>query len=533
MKNWKIICLILPLLFDVYLVNAQAKKKKLPRSINMLGYENFGPAISGDGNSMVYMSNYTNEGNTAWMFTEKESASSWKDPEELPRIINIPHLTYLHGYCLNFDGSEFYFTFKKSGGIGGFDIWMAKREGNNWKAVQNLGLPLNSSMHDGSPSISSDGKALYFMSCETMTNDRASQCKLMVSTRRNKASKWGKPAPLPGSINQSNTLSPKILADKETLMYLSDHEGELQWYLSRMQENVWLEPQKMDFIEVNGLRNISLTAKGRYVFHDVPGDRGSTIEQKLIPEAFRPKDILRITGMVNSTEGGGGTMKVYDINTKERKVFETLDDGDNFDFLLKEGHVYDVSFETNNSKIPAISEIFDLTEIKYSRKKKWTVNPQILNTGDSIALKPIHFDTLSLSIADQSFYALRRLLRFLDRNQGEYEVNIFHYTLDTSTISEWMIQLDTASNTMHSPLKTEIMVMDSSQVTVDTVAFADSPEIIAPTMAENLAAILLEKLMENNISEDQCQVNGITVWLKKLEGNEELMDQIFVYLKKK
>ncbi len=549
MKNRTAILMLLTLFLGVQFANAQAKKKKLPRNINILGYDNFGPAVSGDGKSMVYMSNYTNEGHTALMFTKKASASSWKDAEELPRILNIPHLTYQNGYCLNFDGSEFYFTFKKSGGMGGFDLWMSKRQGGVWASGQNLGSPLNTSRNDGSPSISSDGKSLYYMSCEMMTTTEVSGCQLMISTRSNTKSKWRKPVPLPSQINQGNAMSPNILADGETLMYLSDHEGSVQWYMSRIEYGDWIAPRRMDFLEVNQQRNISIPARGRYVFHDVSTERGNIIEQLLIPSEFKPKDVLRIIGTVNSPEGG--TMKIYDTDTRERKVFETLASGDSYDYVLKEGSVYDVSFETNNPQIPAYSEVFDLTEIKFSTRKKWDVNPQILNAGDSLEMIALMFDTVSLSIAEQSVYEVRRLTRFLSKNEtSSFEINIFHYPLDTATIIEIPVVIDTmmvsslytdisTDTTLYQLSDSEIAIdsltlsADSSMVAIDTVMIEEEPVIIPPTLAENLAMTLLNELLDKDILIDQCRVNGITIPIKELEGNEELADRLLVYLKKK
>ena len=539
MKNRITTLLIIFLFIGVQLAEGQAKKKKLPRNINMIGYDHFGPAISGDGNSMVYMSNYTNDESTSMLFTRKVNAASWKDPEELPRNINIPHLTYMNGYSLNFDGSEFYFTFKKSGGLGGYDLWRSQRQGDSWESAQNLGSPLNSALNEGSPSISSDGKALYFMSCEQMTNNEASGCKLMVSTRKNTQSKWGKPVPLSGQINRGNTLAPNILGDGETLMFMSDHEGIMQWYLSRMEGSDWQEPEAMDFIDENKSHKISVPVKARYVFHDVVGDRGRFIEQLLIPKEFRPKDVLRVIGTVNFQEGG--TLKVYDVETRERKIFETLNGGSSYDFVLKEGHVYDVSFETSDKQIPAVSAVFDLTEIKFSTRKKWDINPQTLNIGDSLELKALRFDTTFLSIADQSVYELRRLARFLTKNtDSRYDINILHYLLDTATvidevpietdsisIPEQSMELDTTSY-----IETDsLLVVNSSLVELDTIAYVE--EVIASTLAEDLAVLLFQELVNKKVPEGGLSVNGITIPLKEFEGNEALANRLVVYLKKR
>lgn len=516
-------------------MEAQAKKKKIPRNINMLGYQNYGPAVSGDGNAMVFVSNYTNEGTYAFMSTEKINASKWKDPTELPRIINIPHLTYRHGYCLNFDGSAFYFTFKKSGGLGGYDLWMAERQGEGWGAAKNLGSPLNSSLNDGSPSISSDGKTLYYMACEEMGNETASGCKIMVSTRRSAKSKWGAPTELPAIINQGNAMSPNILADGETLMYLSDHEGSPQWYMSRLEDDNWNEPEAMIFIDYNSARNISIPAKGRYLYHDVQGERGTIIEGLLIPDQFKPKNTLRVIGKVNSAEGG--TMKVYNVETRNRVIFQTFAAGEEYDFVLKEGNIYDVSFDTDDPETIADAELFDLTVLKNSTRRKWEVDPVLLEEGDSVEMKAMIMDTTSVDVSDHSIYEFRRLTRFLSKSQIHYEVSIIHYPLDTAKMIEPMVAIDSVDIEEEyleevegdsTNMFTEVDTL--SNVGVDS-AMMEEPEPV-PTMAENLATKLADSLKNKNVPEEKVSVRGITIPIKELDGNENKANKIYVYLKR-
>jgi hypothetical protein len=526
--------MIVVLLVVVQIAFGQAKTKKMPRNINMLGYENYSPAISGDGNAMVYMSNYSSEGNSLMMYTEKKSASSWKDPVELPRTMNIPHLTYQNGYCLNFDGSEFYFTFKKSGGLGGFDLWMSKRQGGAWVNTQNLGSPINSSLNDGSPSISSDGKTMYFMSCETMTDNSASGCKLMKSSRSRATAKWGKPEELPSQINQGNTMSPNILADGETLMFLSDSQGNMQWYQSRLEEGSWSDPVGMEFLPVNGTRNISVAARGRYVYHDKAVDRGRIIAQILIPEEYKPKSVMRIIGEVKSSEGG--TLKVYDINNRERIVFETLSSGDSYDIMLKEGKVYDVSFETTNPEIPATSALFDLTALKSSKKQKWDVDPRMINLGDSLELKAMKFDTLSHEVTDESIYSLRRLTRFISRNPEKYKLNIVHYLLDTLELEVEIDSVEVAAITEIEEYSSDSTMIEIASTIVELDSIDSEFNVVEievlPTLAEVIANTLSEELLRKKTSIEQCAVEGQTIPIKSLEGNAELAGQVIVYLKR-
>lgn len=60
------------------------------------------------------------------------------------------------------DGRTLYFVSNRDGGIGEQDIYVSTRVGENWTAPQNLGPTINTSYHEASPFIAADGKTLYF-----------------------------------------------------------------------------------------------------------------------------------------------------------------------------------------------------------------------------------------------------------------------------------------------------------------------------------------------------------------------------------
>jgi Tol biopolymer transport system component len=64
------------------------------------------------------------------------------------------------------DGLEIFFYSNRPGGIGMTDLWVATRDtlGHVWSAPTNLGPEVNSVSTDFHPSISSDGRSLYFAS---------------------------------------------------------------------------------------------------------------------------------------------------------------------------------------------------------------------------------------------------------------------------------------------------------------------------------------------------------------------------------
>lgn len=66
---------------------------------------------------------------------------------------------------LSSDGKTLYFASDRSGGIGGIDIWKSERDAKgNWSMPQNLGPKINTEGDEKSPFFHSDGQTLYFSS---------------------------------------------------------------------------------------------------------------------------------------------------------------------------------------------------------------------------------------------------------------------------------------------------------------------------------------------------------------------------------
>lgn len=83
---------------------------------------------------------------------------------------NIRNLTALNTSSwesqptISSDGRTLYFVSDRDGGFGGQDLYVSSRVGDNWTAPQNLGSTINTDAHEASPFIAADGKTLYFSS---------------------------------------------------------------------------------------------------------------------------------------------------------------------------------------------------------------------------------------------------------------------------------------------------------------------------------------------------------------------------------
>lgn len=88
----------------------------------------------------------------------------WSKPVNLGATINSS--VYDAAPCLSADGLMLFFHSDRTGGYGAHDIWVARRKtpDDPWEEPLNLGPPVNTSATDSGPSLSADGKTLYFFS---------------------------------------------------------------------------------------------------------------------------------------------------------------------------------------------------------------------------------------------------------------------------------------------------------------------------------------------------------------------------------
>ncbi len=87
----------------------------------------------------------------------------WGEPVKLPPQINdIPNAIDIYYARLSPDGKHLYFT--NHDGYHSDDIWVARWNGVDWDSVTRLGARINDNARNLSPSVTADGKKLYFVS---------------------------------------------------------------------------------------------------------------------------------------------------------------------------------------------------------------------------------------------------------------------------------------------------------------------------------------------------------------------------------
>jgi hypothetical protein len=190
-----------------------------------------GVTISLDGLSLYFASNELGGSGDLdiWFTTRATFSDPWVKPVNLGPIVNSSVEDMRPS--ISADGLSLFFTSKRPGGYGGFaDIWVTTRESvsDPWGAPVNLGPNVNSPLGEGLPSISADGRKLFFSDYGfgPFRPGGYGSHDLWVTTRQTKNEPWGTPVNLGPTVNSSATeAGPTISPDESTLYFSSDRPG--------------------------------------------------------------------------------------------------------------------------------------------------------------------------------------------------------------------------------------------------------------------------------------------------------------------
>lgn len=417
------------------------EKRRLMRNINVPLKSHIFPSVTGDDRFMLFYSDYSNTSRFELKYSEKTGPDFWEEAKYVENLTKH-HNDHFGSYCISYDGRYLYFSSHRANGIGKYDIWVSERRGNAWSTPVNPGKPLNSPENDGNPCLSPDGRSLYFMRCQTMDANNKDGCKIYVS-RKVSANRWGEPEELPAHVNAYSSTTPRILIDNETLVYSSERpggKGKLDLYMTRHVNGRWTEPIPLYFI--NSPRNdefVSVPARGDIIYYtDVYKDQHN-IFMALLPQEFRPKKVMLVTGKVYYTDTDQVptdlSIQAFDAKTGTLVTSVKPDEKDgNFFISLAEGKTYDFSVFPLNADHTYYAEHFDLTEMQNPKWEQLEIPLMPLRKGTKIDIQTIDFDDYN-TIKEHASTEFRRLTALMQKNPGlNMEVGVYVDQVITDTL---------------------------------------------------------------------------------------------------
>ncbi len=325
------------------------------------------------------------------------------------------------------DGRLIFFTgCNRDDGHGSCDIYFAERVGDRWGDPVNLGSPVNTSLWEAQPSVSADGKTLYFSS-----NRKGGQGNMDIWYSSYLGDgRWGTPVNMGGLINTGgNEMSPFIHPDNRTLYFSSDGHTGMGGYdifvTRRDDEGNWTTPENLGYPLNTHYDEIGLIVnargdRGYFASDRMAGEVRDIFTFKLYPEA-RPLEVSYMKGTVFDAETRRrltASFELIDLETAET-VVQSWSDPVTGEFLVPLTTGRDYALNVSGPGYLFYSDHFSLSGFSHQTDpflKDVPLHP--IREGEKTVLRNIFFEFDSYQLKAESIVELDYLVEFLDSNPG-------------------------------------------------------------------------------------------------------------------
>ncbi len=342
------------------------------------------------------------------------------------------------GACsITIDNAHIYITICKFVKVGGrpyknCDIYVSHNENGSWSQLENLGPAINGqNTWESQPSISADGKTLYFASIRPSNigfNLDNQTCDIYVSHFKN--NKWTKAKNIGPTINTSkNEKSPFIHTDSQTLYFTSDGRngmGGFDIYFSQYKDGKWTKPKNIGYpinTEGDDLGFIVSTngEKAYFSSNKLNEDGGWDIYTFDLYEGARPKKVLFVKGKLIDEDGKPITdAKVEIVNAQTHKKVEGMVNKSTGDYAVaiateKETDEFLLKVKKKDYAF-ATKYITPRTAKLYSSPVEVKMEMRPIKVGEKVKINDIHFATNSAKLDKASYFILDNFVEFLKEN---------------------------------------------------------------------------------------------------------------------
>ena len=399
-----------------------------PRPVNVTTVntpdDDYWPAISADNH--YFATTVSHRGESAYQATQedltifgKDSAGLWCPDTVLTKPLNTP---YNEGSpAFSADGRYLFFVAAdRKDGLGSCDIYYVIRHGNRWSQPIHADAPLSTRFWESNPSLSADGRTLYFASNRPGGKGGMDIWKCSVALQPDGLLRFFNAENLGDSINTNkNEMSPFIHPDNETLYFSSNGHGGFggnDIFVARKNRvGQWQEPVNLgNTINTPGDdTGFIVETGGRYGYFSSNGleqnGKGREIYKVELPAEARPQAVVCFEGTVADAENKDplrALVEVTDLDTGQKSQSLYADDvTGRFSVCYRAGKKFGLTVSAK----PYLFESFVLSDSARTIK----VALQKIAKGKKTTLRNLYFAFNSYQLQPESMPELKRLGRFL------------------------------------------------------------------------------------------------------------------------
>lgn len=400
------------------------------------------PVLSADQQMMIFTARLGNDlKSDENMYVSKKHEGKWSKPENIQEL----NTEFNEGTCtISADGKVLIFTVcegsEKRKVMGSCDLFVSYNVGGKWQEPQNMGANVNSRYWDTQPSLTADGRTLYFISERSGGLGGYD----IWRTKRGDDGVWGRAENVKGVNTRANELAPFIHVNGTTLFFSSDgypNYGGYDLFRTELKNGKWAVPANLGY-PINDYRNqmgLFITTDGKTGYYSHEETRGTSILSSKI-FAFDLPEEMRPTVLSNYVKG-----TVYDAKTKQ-KLEAKIDlynlandsiessvksDAQNGDYLIVLNKGSEYALYVNKE-----GYLFKSLSFNYSGKDGKDVIIDVyleqVVTGSKITLNNIFFETAKWDLQEKSKTELSRILKFMKENPS-IKIEISGHTDDVGS----------------------------------------------------------------------------------------------------
>lgn len=406
-------------------VKSSFKPKPLSDTVNCFTLQYF-PTLTADQQELIFTRRRgsRDEDDEDMVISYKNAQGGWLPPQSISPNINT---LQNEGTCtISADGRKLIFTSCQNGYSGDCDLFESIKTGSQWSKPVNLGPNVNSGDWESQPTLSADGRTLYFVSDRRGGFGRNDIWYATLGPN----GKWTKARNLGDRVNtQYDERSPFIHVNGRTLYFATNGLvgfGGYDIFYAEKTDNTWSAPVNMGspINDHEDQYSLFITADGQkgYYSHEenLPnGQEKSVIVEIQIPEnqiiRYKSNYIKGIVTDSKTKEKLIAQIELFDINKNEIVSFVESDSiSGQYLMVLTQGSEYALYVNKRGYLFKSLN--FNYSEVDHFEPLVIDIALDRAIKGGAAILKNIFFDVDKYELKEKSFTELERILRFLAEN---------------------------------------------------------------------------------------------------------------------
>lgn len=405
----------------------QFRQQALSDTVNCFTLQYF-PVLTADQQSLIYTRRLGNKNSDDEdiVISNKDASGKWTSPVSISNEINSE--LNEGTTAISADGRKLIFTSCVGrDGWGSCDLYESKKMGERWSAPKNLGPNINSPDWESQPSLSADGRTLYFVSDRRGGQGRRD---IWISTLDAKGN-WTRARNLGKDVNTVyDEISPFIHVNNRTLYFASNglagFGGYDVYYKERDDAGKWSETINMG-APINTHEDqfsLFVTSDGTkaYYSHESINELGQSLSrlyETFIPEQRQPSRTSNyVRGIVRDKDTKQPLKASVELINIVRDTLEALTQSDSISgeylMVLTKGAQYALYINKERYLFQSLS--FDYRLEENTNAVVLDIDLERIKPGSRTVLNNIFFEFDKYELQTNSLAELDKVVRFLKEN---------------------------------------------------------------------------------------------------------------------